>query len=119
VGRLDELPVEDGSLAGVVCWYSIIYTPPERLDDAFAELRRVLTSEGCLLLAFQEGGGEPVHRPDAHGTKLALTRYEHSLTDVTRRLEAAELVVHATVLREPEFDHEATRQAFVIARRPS
>jgi SAM-dependent methyltransferase len=115
-GRLDELPITEGSLAGVVCWYSIIYTPPERLDDVFAELRRVLTSEGYLLIAFQVGSGEPIHRADAHGTKLSLTSYRHALDDITRRLEAAGLSVHATALREPELDHESSPQAFVIAR---
>jgi ubiquinone/menaquinone biosynthesis C-methylase UbiE len=42
-GRLDDLPIDEGSLAGVVCWYSIIYTPPECLGDAFTELDRVLS----------------------------------------------------------------------------
>jgi hypothetical protein len=35
---------------------------------------------------------------------------------VTTRLEAAGLEVRATAVREPEFDHEQTPQAFVIAR---
>jgi ubiquinone/menaquinone biosynthesis C-methylase UbiE len=57
-GRLDDLPIADGSLAGVVCWYSIIYTPPECLGDSFTELERVLTPGGYLLVAFQAGSGE-------------------------------------------------------------
>ena len=116
-GRLDHLPIDDGSLAGVVCWYSIISTPPERLEDAFAELGRVVHPGGYLLVAFQAGNGEPVHRTDAYGTALALTNFRHRLRDVTARLEDAGLEVRATALREPEFDHEDTPQAFVIARR--
>ena len=115
-GHLDDLPIGEGSLAGVVCWYSIIYTPPERLGDAFTELERVLMPRGYLLVAFQAGSGEPVHRTDAHGTGLSLTSFRHSLGDVTSRLECAGLEVRATALREPEFDHETTPQAFVIAR---
>jgi ubiquinone/menaquinone biosynthesis C-methylase UbiE len=115
-GRLDELPLGDRSVNGVVCWYSIIYTPPDRLDDAFAELRRVIDGDGLLMLAFQAGSGDPMLRPDAHGTKLTLTSYHHDLADVTRRLERAAFDVHATAVREPEFDHESTPQAFVIAR---
>ncbi len=72
-GQLDDLPIDEGSLAGVVCWYSIIYTPPECLGDAFAELGRVLSPGGYLLVAFQAGSGEPVHRTDAHGTGFSLT----------------------------------------------
>lgn len=115
-GQLDDLPIDDGSLAGVVCWYSIIYTPPECLANAFTELERVLSPGGYLLLAFQTGSGEPVHRTDAHGTALTLTSFRHSLGDMTGRLEHAGLDVRVTALREPEFDHETTPQAFVIAR---
>jgi ubiquinone/menaquinone biosynthesis C-methylase UbiE len=115
-GQLDHLPIPEASLSGVVCWYSIIYTPPEHLGDAFAELARVLRPGGYLLLAFQAGGGEPVLRTDAHGTALSLTSFRHSVSDVTGRLEDAGVSVRATAVRQPEFDHETTPQAFVIGR---
>ena len=56
-----------GVLAGAVCWYSIIHTPPDQLAEAFGELARVLIPGGYLLLGFQ-AEGEPVHRADAQGT---------------------------------------------------
>jgi ubiquinone/menaquinone biosynthesis C-methylase UbiE len=115
-GALDSLPLPDASLAGVVCWYSIIFTPPEHLGAAFAELRRVLEPDGLLLLAFQAGDGEAVHRPNAQGTDLPLTSIRHGLADVARRLEAAGLQCIATAQREPALEHEATPQGFVIAR---
>ena len=114
-GRLDDLPVPDASLAAVVCWYSVIYTPPERLGEIFAELLRVLRSDGLLLLAFQAGHGQAVHHPDAHGTGLPLTSYRHSLDAVAGRMKAAGLEVHATAQRQPELAHESDPQAFVIA----
>lgn len=40
-GRLDELPFADAALAGVVCWYSIIYTPPVLLAGPLSEFARV------------------------------------------------------------------------------
>ena len=115
-GQLDDLPVPEASLAGVVCWYSMIYTPPEYLGDAFAELARVLRPGGHLLLAFQAGSGEPVLRTDAHATALSLASFRHSVSDVTGRLEDAGVSVRATAVRQPEFDHETTPQAFVIGR---
>jgi ubiquinone/menaquinone biosynthesis C-methylase UbiE len=39
-GQLDALPFEMGVFAGAVCWYSIIYTPPDSLAEAFGELAR-------------------------------------------------------------------------------
>lgn len=116
-GRLDDLPLTTGSLAGAVCWYSIIYTPPEHLAEAFGELKRVVGEGGHVLLAFQAGNGEAVHRSDAHGTGLPLISYWHGIEDVSRRLDAAGFDVHATAQRAPDFDHESTAQGFVIARR--
>jgi ubiquinone/menaquinone biosynthesis C-methylase UbiE len=116
-GQLDALPIEAGELAGAVCWYSIIYTPPDRLAEAFRELTRVLIPGGYLLLAFQ-ADGEPVHRADAHGTHLPLTSYRHSVQEVAGSLEDTGFKVYATVLRAAELEDETTSQGFVIASRP-
>jgi SAM-dependent methyltransferase len=116
-GRLDRLPFKDSSLAGAVCWYSIIFTPAECLDGAFEELLRVLGPEAYLLLAFQSGDGEAFHRVNAHGTSLSLTSYTHNVDDVGRRLQQVGFQVHATTQRAPELAHETSWQAFMIARR--
>ncbi len=114
-GQLNELPIETGVLAGAVCWYSIIYTPEDRLAEAFGELARVLMPGGYLLLAFQ-AEGEPVQRADAQGTRLPLTSYRHSMQGVAGCLGDAGFKIHTTVLRAPELEHETTSQGFVIAR---
>jgi SAM-dependent methyltransferase len=113
-GQLDGLPFESGVLAGAVCWYSIIYTPPDRLAEAFGELARVLMPGGYLLLAFQ-ADGEPVRRTDAHGTRLPLTSYRHSVEAVAACLVDIGFKIYATVLRAPELDNETTFQGFLIA----
>jgi ubiquinone/menaquinone biosynthesis C-methylase UbiE len=115
-GRLTALPFPDGSLGGAVCWYSIIHTPLEYLNEVSAELERVLTGGGHLLLAFQAGDGECVDRADAYGTGISLTNYRHSPDDVALSLVRAGLQVHARAVREPELDHESTPQAFIFAR---
>jgi SAM-dependent methyltransferase len=116
-GRLDDLPFLDAALVGAVCWYSIIYTPPDLLDDVLTEIARVLAPEGLVLLAFQAGTGHPEVRADAHGTGFALTIYRHDLDDVARRLDAAGFHVHAWTLRSPGLSHETSPQAFILARR--
>ena len=116
-GQLDGLPFESGVLAGAVCWYSIIYTPPDRLAEAFAELARVLMPGGYLLLAFH-ADGEPVRRTDAHGTQLPLTSYRHSVEAVAACLVSIGFTIYATVLRAPELDDETTFQGFIVATSP-
>jgi len=116
-GQLTALPLPEGSLGGAVCWYSIIHTPPEHLDEVFVELRRVLSADGHLLVAFQAGDGDCAHRGDAYGTGISLTSYRHLPDDVARSLVAAGLQVRARAVREPELDHESSPQAFILARR--
>jgi ubiquinone/menaquinone biosynthesis C-methylase UbiE len=114
-GRLSALPLADGSLVGAVCWYSIIHTPPEHLREVFSELQRVLSNSGHLLVAFQAGDSKAVHRSDAYGTGRSLTHFRHSPEHVARSLLEAGLTPHAQAVRDPEFDHESTPQAFIIA----
>lgn len=116
-GQLTSLPFGDESLAGAVCWYSVIHTPPGELVGAFAEIERVLVRGGHVLLAFQAGDGGPVHRENAYGTGLTLTNYRHNPDEVATSLVDAGLHVHARAIREPELDHEMTPQAFIVARK--
>ena len=116
-GQLDRLPFETGVLAGAVCWYSIIYTPLNRLAEAFGELARILMPGGYLLLAFQTEG-EPVHRADAQDTGLPLTSYRHGVQEVAGCLGEIGFEIYAKVLRAPELVDETTSQGFVIARSP-
>lgn len=116
-GQIDALSIETGVLAGAVCWYSIIHTPPDRLDEAFEEMARVLIPGGYLLLAFQTEG-EPVHREDAFGTRMPLTSYRHSVRVVVGHLENMGFKICTTAVRAPELEHETTSQGFVIATGP-
>jgi SAM-dependent methyltransferase len=61
VADLRGLPFEDASLAGVVCWYSLIFLAPDARTRAFAELARVVKPGGYLVAAFKHGDGT-VHR---------------------------------------------------------
>ncbi|MCX0245850.1 class I SAM-dependent DNA methyltransferase [Streptomyces drozdowiczii] len=58
-GTMDALGLPDGGLGGIVAWWSILHTPPDRLPVLFAEFRRVLAPGGRLLLGFHAGNGEP------------------------------------------------------------
>ena len=80
-GRLTAIPASDHSLAGAVCWYSIIHTPTEHLDEVFVELKRALAHEGYLLVAFHAADGDRVHRADAYSSGLPLTNHKHSVGD--------------------------------------
>jgi SAM-dependent methyltransferase len=116
VGPMTALPVADGGLGGLVAWYSVIHTPPERLAQVWAEFARALRPGSPLLLAFQVGADERVHLHEAYGHPLSLDVYRLAVEPVSEGLAAAGLGVEATVVREP-VSWERSRQAYLLARR--
>lgn len=60
IGSFRELPVETGSLGGILSWYSLIHTPPAEVPAILAEFARALAPGGGLLIGFFEG--EPQER---------------------------------------------------------
>jgi SAM-dependent methyltransferase len=116
-GRMAALDLADGSLSGVVAWYSVIHTPPELLPAVFAEFHRVLAPGGHLLLAFQVGD-ERRHIEEAYG-HAGLSYYAYRLRPdhVTELLGRAGIVVDARLVREP-VGAEKQQQAFLLARKP-
>jgi SAM-dependent methyltransferase len=72
VGSMHALPLGDGTLAGVVSWYSVIHAARGDVPAYFAEFARVLRPGGHLLAAFFEAVNEPV------------TAYDHTVTPAYR-----------------------------------
>ncbi|MEU9915135.1 methyltransferase domain-containing protein [Streptomyces sp. NPDC051001] len=117
-GSMLELDAADGSLSGVVSWYSSIHTPVDKLPSLFAEFRRVLAPGGHLLLAFQVGDEPKRHdRPFGHDVILDFQRRRPET--IVELLEAAGLAMVSRTVREPGHEWESTQQAFLIARRPA
>ena len=115
-GSMESLVLPDESLGGIVAWYSIIHTPPERLPVVFAEFARVLAPGGHLLLAFQSGD-EPRHITHAYGHDIALDAYRLPPDGIAVMLNNARLAVQSQLLRAPD-ESEKTPQAFLLARKP-
>ncbi|MEW2426735.1 class I SAM-dependent methyltransferase [Micromonospora sp. NPDC047644] len=55
VGSMTDLDLADGSVAGLVAWYSLIHIPDDQIDVVFAHFRRVIRPGGPLLLGFHVG----------------------------------------------------------------
>ncbi|MFH9860682.1 class I SAM-dependent DNA methyltransferase [Streptomyces sp. NPDC017202] len=115
-GSMLELPHEDGSLDGLVSWYSSIHTPVEELPGLFAEFRRVLRSGGHALLAFQVGD-EPKHHDRPWGHPVSLDFHRRRPEAMAELLAAAGFSVRSRTVRAPEPDlDEKVPQAYLIAR---
>lgn len=114
-GSMTDLDLDDGALAGIVAWYSVIHTPTNRLPEVFTEFARVLRPGGELLLAFQVGS-EQVRLEQAYGHPVSLVVHRRSPDEVAGLLRDAALDVHARLVREPE-GSEKCPQAYLLARR--
>lgn len=59
VADVRDLPFAEGSLGGVVCWYSLMYLAPHDRPRAFSELARVVAPGGYLATGFKVGDDSP------------------------------------------------------------
>lgn len=83
VSSLRALDLADGSLNGVLAWYSLIHLAPTELPHVLSELARVLRPQGHLLVGFFEGvSAEPLDH--------AITKaYFWSIDQMSRLLDHA------------------------------
>ncbi|MEV4567168.1 methyltransferase domain-containing protein [Nonomuraea sp. NPDC049419] len=111
LGSMGALDVRDGSLGGLLSWYSIIHTPPQELPPYLTEFRRVLAPGGHLLIGFFESEGEPVTEFD-HKVTAAYRWPIDELADLLRKEGFTEV---ARMLREP-LEEERFRRGHLLMR---
>lgn len=117
VGDMVSLPFADGSLAGAVCWYSMMYLPPGPRQQAFAEIARVLTPGGYLAVAYKQGDDSQRRGGEQLGLGIGFDIWWHSQAEVEARL--AEVGLEPVFWGgRPPLEMEPQPQGYVIARRP-
>jgi ubiquinone/menaquinone biosynthesis C-methylase UbiE len=108
VADLRDLPFEDASLAGAVCWFSLIYLAPDARVTAFAELARVVKPGGYLVTAFKHGDGTGHRNPPGSRVEdfgVDFDRYWLSPQEMRERFAAAGYALifqGSTPAEEPE-----------------
>jgi hypothetical protein len=104
------------SLAGVVCWYSLMYLAPSDRPAAFGELARVVGPGGYLATAFKAGDSQV--RRGGRGANLGVEFdvYWLSPSEMEQRLTDAGF---ATVFwgGRPAAEGEGSPQGYLVARR--
>ncbi|MEU8027699.1 methyltransferase domain-containing protein [Streptomyces sp. NPDC049099] len=116
-GSMLELPLEDGSLAGVVSWYSSIHTPVAELPRLLAEFHRVLAPGGHLLLAFQTGD-EPLRLAQPWGRPVTLDFERRRPEFMAGLLADGGFVLRSSTVRAQDTAlGETADQAFLLARK--
>jgi SAM-dependent methyltransferase len=114
VGAMEDLPIQDAALGGLLAWYSLIHTAPSRLPAVVSEFARILKPGGWLLTAFQTGEGQRVERSTAYGHTVTMTHYRHAAQQVISVLDTGGFNLHTQLHRSPE-GFETTHQAVLLA----
>ena len=117
VGSMAELEAGDGTLAGILAWYSVIHTPPEELPAILTEFHRALAPGGHLLLAFFQADDDPgvLTQPFDHKVTLA---YRWSLDGLAELLHKAGFIESARLRREPN-ETERFPRGHLLVRKPT
>lgn len=116
VGSMLDLPLEDGELAGIAAFYSLIHLQPDERPRAYTEFARVLRSGGLVLAAFH-AGEEIRHRDSWFDRPVSLDFFALRPEDVAAGLTSAGFSVEATLMRGPYPGEADTQRAYLLARR--
>jgi ubiquinone/menaquinone biosynthesis C-methylase UbiE len=116
VADLRDLPFEDASLAGVVCWYSLMYLAPADRPAAFSELARVVRPGGYLVTAFKAGDDQVRRGGRSTGLGVEFDVYWLSPGEMERQVTGAGFT---TVFwgGRPAEGREGSPQGYLLARR--
>jgi SAM-dependent methyltransferase len=117
-GDMLALDVPEASLAGVVCFYSIIHLAREDAARALRQMRRATQPGGSLLVSFHGGEGE-LRREEWYGQPVAIVVTLFGTEEMAGYMEAAGFEVERMVEREAyEFEYP-TRRVYAFGSKPA
>jgi SAM-dependent methyltransferase len=118
-GNMTDLTqLEDGSLAGIVCFYALIHIPRAEVPAALAEMLRVLVGGGSLLVAVHGGLGT-LHADQMAGQPADLDATLFLLPELSAFLESAGFAIVEAHERAPYDNEHPTQRLYIWARRPA
>ncbi|MEU1395736.1 class I SAM-dependent methyltransferase [Micromonospora zamorensis] len=103
VGSMTDLDLGDGSVAGLIAWYSLIHIPDDQLGAVFAHFRRVVRPGGPLLLGFHVGDETTLKTEGYGGHPMKVHVHRRQPSQVAARLHDSGFRVESqTTLASPE-----------------
>jgi SAM-dependent methyltransferase len=104
VGTMTELDLSDGSLAGLIAFWSVIHVPDDAIPGVFEEFRRVLRPQGLLLVGFHVGD-ETRHSSQGYtGRAIDVDSHHRRPSQVMGWLRDAGFTIEAELVLGPDED---------------
>ncbi|GAB2963539.1 class I SAM-dependent methyltransferase [Saccharothrix stipae] len=104
VGSMTDLDLADGSVGGVLAFYSVIHVPDAEVPTVFAHFHRVLRPGGVVMVGFHVGDRDHLKTEGYGGHPMSLHVHRRPVERVATWLRAAGFTVEAQVLLEPDAD---------------
>lgn len=102
VGSMTELELADGSVAGLLAFWSLVHVPDHALPGVLAQFRRVLRPGGPLVVGFHVGGGSKLKREGYGGRPMKIHVYRRQPDQVAEWLREAGFALEAQLLLGPD-----------------
>lgn len=116
-GDMLALDLPDASLAGIICFYSVIHLKREDVTRALKGMHQTLKPGGKILISFHGGEGE-LHRDEWYDKPVSIDVTLFAKDEMANHLLAAGFEVERIVEREPyEFEYP-TRRLYAFGRKP-
>jgi SAM-dependent methyltransferase len=116
VGTMTDLDLADGSVGGVLAFYSVIHVPDEEVPTAFAQFRRVLRPGGVVMLGFHVGDRDHLKTEGYGGHPMSVHVHRRPVERVAGWLRDAGFAVEAQVLIDPD---EEVPGGMLVGRAPA
>jgi len=114
VGTMTDLDLADGSVAGIVAFWSVIHVPDDAVPGVFEEFRRVLRPQGLVLVGFHVGD-EIQHTSEGYtGRPINVDSHHRRPSTMTAWLRDAGFTIEAELVLRPDDDVPG---AVIFARR--
>jgi ubiquinone/menaquinone biosynthesis C-methylase UbiE len=114
LGSMTDLDLADGSMAGLVAWYSLIHVPDDEISSVFTHFQRVPRPGGPLLLGFHVGDESQLKTQGYGGHPMKVYVHRRQPGQMTAWLNDAGFTVEA---HRTLTSAESTLGGFLLARR--
>lgn len=113
VGTMTDLDLADDSVVGIVAFWSVIHVPDHAIPGVFEQFRRVLRSQGLLLVGFHVGD-QTRHTSEGYtGRPISVDSYHRRPNKIMGWLRDAEFTIEAELVIGPDED---VPEAVIFAR---